>query len=256
MGVQNRLHLFDLSGKVACVTGVSKGLGRGMAIALAEAGADIVGIGISDMDDTKSEILQTNSAFHAVQADLSDPACADQAFAEAVEHFGRVDILVNNSGVIHRAAATEYTDKDWERVLNVNLQSVFRLSRAAAKHMIQKQSGKIINIASMLSFQGGSNVVAYTASKHAVAGLTKSFANEVSKHGISVNAIAPGYMATDNTGPLRADEQRANAILARIPQGRWGTPDDLKGAVVFLASAASDYVNGHVLCVDGGWMSS
>ncbi|GMA60195.1 2-dehydro-3-deoxy-D-gluconate 5-dehydrogenase KduD [Alicyclobacillus fastidiosus] len=252
----NHPNIFGLQGKVALVTGVSRGLGQGMAIGLAEAGADVIGIGLNDMSYTGKVISQYGSRFHEITADLTMPSKAADAAKQAIDVYGRVDILVNNSGIIHRASAVEYSDDDWNRVLNVNLHSAFQLCRAIGEHMIARGSGKIINIASMLSFQGGLNVAAYTASKHAIAGLTKSLANEWGQFGICVNAIAPGYMATDNTLPLRNNSVRADAILSRIPKHRWGTPDDLKGPVIFLSSDLSDYVNGHVLCVDGGWMSS
>lgn len=246
---------FSLVGKVALVTGVSKGLGQGMAVGLAEAGADIIGVGVSDMSETKEKIESLGRRFCQITLDLSEQDAAYQLVKKALKQANRIDILVNNAGIIRREQAENYSDKDWHEVIQVNLDSVFKITREVGKHMLEQGKGKIINIASMLSFQGGIRVPAYTASKHAVAGLTKSFANEWAKRGINVNAIAPGYMETDNTAPIRADKERYAYISARIPAGRWGTPDDLKGPVVFLASEASDYVNGHILCVDGGWMS-
>ncbi|WP_317951385.1 SDR family oxidoreductase, partial [Rossellomorea marisflavi] len=193
---------------------------------------------------------------HEVKVDLSEKGAASKLAEEALAKEGRIDILVNNSGIIRREDAENFQDEDWFDVINVNQHAVFQLCREVGKQMIEKGSGKIINIASMLSFQGGLRVPAYTASKHAVAGLTKSFANEWGKKGVNVNAIAPGYFETDNTAQLRGNAERSASITSRIPQGRWGRPEDLKGAVVFLASDASNYVNGHILCVDGGWMSS
>ncbi|ARK29528.1 2-dehydro-3-deoxy-D-gluconate 5-dehydrogenase KduD [Halalkalibacter krulwichiae] len=247
---------FQLDGKVALVTGASRGLGQGMAIGLAEAGADVIGAGISDMSATREQIEALGRKFYQIKADLSQPEAAKQLVLDAVRETGKIDILVNNAGIIRRAEAEVFTDEDWTAVIDVNLNSVFQLCREVGNHMIENGSGRIINIASMLSFQGGLRVPAYTASKHAVAGLTKSLANEWASKGINVNAIAPGYMETDNTEALRANEERNAYITSRIPKGEWGKPEDLKGPVVFLASEASSYVNGHVLCVDGGWMSS
>ncbi|KHF40242.1 2-dehydro-3-deoxy-D-gluconate 5-dehydrogenase KduD [Halalkalibacter okhensis] len=248
--------LYSLKGKVALVTGASRGLGQGMAVGLAEAGADVIGAGISDMSETQSKIEALGRKFYELKADLSEPDAAKHLVLKAVEEAGKIDILVNNAGIIRRSDAEKFSDEDWHAVINVNLHSVFQLCREVGNHMLENGSGKIINIASMLSFQGGLRVPAYTASKHAVAGLTKSLANEWVSKGINVNAIAPGYMETDNTEALRANEERNAFITSRIPKGEWGKPDDLKGPVVFLASEASSYVNGHVLCVDGGWMSS
>ena len=225
--------LFNLSGKTAIVTGASRGLGAAMADALEDAGAKVVRLSSKD-------------------ADLSDRS----APARIIENAGPADILVNNAGIIRRANLLDYSDEDWDAVIDVNLRSVFTLSRAFARQLVARGSGgKIINIASMLSFQGGIRVAAYTAAKSGVLGLTRALANELAPRGINVNAIAPGYMATDNTEALRNDPLRSRDILARIPAGRWGTPDDLKGAIVFLASAASDYVHGSVLAVDGGWLA-
>jgi 2-deoxy-D-gluconate 3-dehydrogenase len=247
---------FQLNGKVALVTGASRGLGQGMAVGLAEAGADVIGAGISDMSETRKQIESLGRNFYEIKADLSQQGAAKQLVLDAVRETGKIDILVNNAGIIRRNEAEHFSDEDWNAVINVNLNAVFQLCREVGNHMLENGSGKIINIASMLSFQGGLRVPAYTASKHAVAGLTKSLANEWVSRGINVNAIAPGYMETDNTEALRANEERNAYITSRIPKGEWGTPEDLKGPVVFLASEASSYVNGHVLCVDGGWMSS
>lgn len=248
--------LFNLDGKVAIVTGASRGLGQGMAIALAEAGANVVGVGQSDMSATEAEIKKAGREFLGIKADLTSTGKVDEIVEKTVEKFGRVDILVNNAGTIRRQDAIDYTEKDWDDILNLNLKTVFFLSQRVAKEfMKQKSGGKIISIASMLSFQGGIRVPAYTASKSGVAGITKALANEWAKFNINVNAIAPGYMATDNTKAIREDEKREREILERIPAGRWGTPEDLAGAVVFLASKASDYVNGYTLAVDGGWLA-
>jgi 2-deoxy-D-gluconate 3-dehydrogenase len=250
------MQLFSLEGKIALVTGASRGLGQGMAVGLAEAGADVIGAGISDMSETRQQIESLGRTFYELKADLFEEGAGKQLIADAIEKAGRIDILVNNAGIIRRNEAEAFTDKDWNDVINVNLNAVFQMCREAGNHMIENGFGRIINIASMLSFQGGLRVPAYTASKHAIAGLTKSLANEWSKKGVNVNAIAPGYMVTDNTAALRADEVRNAYITSRIPKGEWGTSADLKGPVVFLASEASSYVNGHILCVDGGWMSS
>ncbi|QTM99164.1 2-dehydro-3-deoxy-D-gluconate 5-dehydrogenase KduD [Sediminibacillus dalangtanensis] len=249
-------ELFSLKGKTALVTGATRGLGQGMAVGLAEAGANIIGTGTSDLSETQAKVEAVGRTFHGLNKDLSRRGSAAELANEAVERGGTIDILVNNAGIIRRSDLEDFTDEDWYQVIDVNQHAVFQLSRELGRHMLNNGSGKIINVASMLSFQGGLKVPAYTASKHAVAGLTKSFANEWSSKGINVNAIAPGYMATDNTAPIRENKERNAFITSRIPQGRWGSPDDLKGAVVFLASDASNYVNGHVLCVDGGWMSS
>ena len=249
-------NLFNLNGKVAIVTGTSRGLGKAMAIALAKAGANIVGVGVSDMSETKEEIQKIGRQFLEIKADLTNTKSVDKIVSETVKKFGGIDILVNNSGTIRREDAINYKEKDWDDILNLNLKTLFFLSQKVAKQfMKQETGGKIINIASMLSFQGGIRVPAYTASKSGVMGLTKALANEWAKYNINVNAIAPGYMATDNTKQIREDEKRSQEILDRIPAGRWGTPEDLAGAVVFLASKASDYVNGHTLAVDGGWLA-
>lgn len=249
-------NLFNLNGKVAIVTGTSRGLGKAMAIALAKAGANIVGVGVSDMSETKEEIQKIGRQFLEIKADLTNTKSVDKIVSETVKKIGGIDILVNNSGTIRREDAINYKEKDWDDILNLNLKTLFFLSQKVAKQfMKQETGGKIINIASMLSFQGGIRVPAYTASKSGVMGLTKALANEWAKYNINVNAIAPGYMATDNTKQIREDEKSSQEILDRIPSRRWGTPEDLAGAVVFLASKASDYVNGHTLAVDGGWLA-
>ncbi len=248
--------MFDLTGKVALVTGANTGLGQGMAIALAKAGADIALIGRSKPAETLARIAKTGVKSHSILTDLDTADNVENIVAEAVSTLGRADILVNNAGIIKRNDAIDFTPEDWDSVMNVNLRTLFFLSQAFARHIVsKKQSGKIINIASMLTFQGGIRVPAYTASKSGVGGLTKALANEWAKHGINVNAIAPGYFTTNNTAALQADELRNKEILGRIPAGRWGQPDDMGGAVVFLASAASDYVQGITLPVDGGWLA-
>ncbi|MBU7591542.1 2-dehydro-3-deoxy-D-gluconate 5-dehydrogenase KduD [Metabacillus halosaccharovorans] len=248
--------LFSLKGKVALLTGASRGLGQGMAVGLAEAGATVIGAGMSDMSETRNKIESIGGTFHDLKIDLSEDLAAQKLVSKALTITDRIDILVNNAGIIRRENAESFSDDDWFEVIKVNQHSVFQLCREVGGHMLEHGSGRIINVASMLSFQGGLRVPAYTASKHAVAGLTKSLANEWSSRGVNVNAIAPGYMETDNTSQLRANKERNEYITSRIPQGRWGTPEDLKGAVIYLASDASSYVNGHILCVDGGWMSS
>jgi len=249
------LDAFSLSGKVALVTGVNTGLGQGIAVALAQAGADIVGIGRSNATETDKAVTATGRHFHFIHADLELSNAAARIVAQAVDVAARVDILVNNAGIIRRNDALLFSEEDWDAALNVNLKTPFFLSQAAAKEMLKVGGGKIINIASMLSFQGGIRTASYTASKSGLAGLTRLLANEWAAQGINVNAIAPGYFATNNTTALRADEQRNRDILGRIPAGRWGKPSDLGGAAVFLASAASDYVHGTVLAVDGGWLA-
>ncbi len=247
---------FSLHGKVALVTGANTGLGQGIAVALAEAGADIVAVGRSSADETQRAVLATGRKFVPIAADLSNSGAAAQIVADAVAAAGRLDILVNNAGIIRRADAIDFTEDDWDATLDVNLKTPFFMAQAAAKAMIKAgQGGKIVNIASMLSFQGGIRTASYTASKSGLAGITRLLANELATHRINVNAIAPGYFSTNNTTALRADEQRNKDILARIPAGRWGQPSDLGGAAVFLASSASDYVQGIVLPVDGGWLS-
>ncbi|SMQ73010.1 2-deoxy-D-gluconate 3-dehydrogenase [Bacillus sp. OV166] len=250
------LDYFSLKGKVAIVTGGNKGLGQAYAAALAKAGADLFVVARSgDWQETKELIEETGQRAVFFQADLSDRTKVKQVVSECLKEYGRIDILVNNAGTIRRAPLLEYKEEDWDDVLEINLNSLYLLSQEAAKVMAEQKSGKIINIASMLSFQGGKFVPPYTASKHAVAGLTKAFANELAEYNIQINAIAPGYIATDNTAPIRADEKRNAEILSRIPAGRWANPADLMGVVVFLASEASNYMNGHVLTVDGGWLA-
>lgn len=250
------LDKFRLDGKVAIVTGASTGLGQGMAIALAEAGADIVGVDYVPCTETKQKIESIGRRFLEIQANLMTIEPINMIIEKTIQEFGKLDILVNNAGIIRRCDAIDFTEKDWDDVLNINLKTVFFFCQAAARQFIkQGTGGKIINIASMLSFQGGIRVPSYTASKSGVAGITRALANEWAKYNINVNAIAPGYMATNNTQPLREDPQRSAEILSRIPAGRWGTPEDLQGAVVFLASDASEYVNGCILNVDGGWLA-
>ena len=250
------LSNFQLDGRVAIVTGCNTGLGQGMALALAHAGADIVGVNVSEPTDTKKQIETLGRRFVDLRANLSDISSIAGLIAEAKKLTGSVDILVNNAGIIRREDAINFSEKDWDDVVDLNLKTVFFFSQAVAKEFIaQGTGGKIINVASMLSFQGGVRVPSYTASKSAVMGVTRALANEWAKHGINVNAIAPGYMSTDNTAALRADEARNAAILERIPAGRWGVPADLAGPVVFLASAASDYINGYTVAVDGGWLA-
>ena len=246
---------FSLLGKVAIVTGASRGLGAGMAIGLAEAGADVVVVASSDrVFETAEKITALGRKCIPIKADLITTEPIAGIFATTIKEFGRVDILVNCAGIIRRAPAVDFTEKDWNDVIQVNQTAVFFMCQAAAKEMMKRKQGKIINIASLLSFQGGLIVPSYTASKSAVAGLTKALANEWAASGINVNAIAPGYMATEMTTALLNSAERAPGILARIPQGRWGTPEDMKGAVVFLASDAANYVQGQVLAVDGGWL--
>ena len=248
--------LFDLSGKVALVTGANTGLGQGMALALAKAGADIALIGRSEPTETLNELSKIGAKHHSLLRNLEEIDGVAHIVSEIKETLGGADILVNNAGIIKRNEALDFTPNEWDSVMNVNLRTLFFLSQAFARHLVQeKKSGKIINIASMLTFQGGIRVPSYTASKSGVGGLTKALANEWAKHGINVNAIAPGYFATNNTAALQADEKRNSEILGRIPSGRWGNPSDMGGAVVFLASSASDYVQGITLPVDGGWLS-
>lgn len=250
------LDAFTLAGKVALVTGCDTGLGQGMTLGLAEAGCDIIGVNRKAPQETAQKVQALGRRFHAIQADLSRHDRLQDIVREAVEKMGRIDILVNNAGTIRREEALSFSEKDWDEVMNLNLKSLFFLSQAVAKQFIKQSSGgKIINIASMLSFQGGIRVPSYTASKSGVLGLTRLLANEWAKYGINVNGIAPGYMATNNTQELREDAARNQEILDRIPAGRWGKPEDLQGAVVFLASSAADYVNGYTLAVDGGWLA-
>ncbi|KIC56369.1 3-ketoacyl-ACP reductase [Brevundimonas nasdae] len=247
---------FDLTGKVALVTGGNVGLGQGIALALAEAGADIVSVALSESDDTVAKVQAMGRRAHAISADLTSIEPVERVVQETLAAMGRIDILVNNAGLIRRADAVDFTEADWDLVMNINLKTVFFMSQAVARLFIkQGDGGKIINIASMLSFQGGIRVPSYTASKSGVAGLTKLMANEWAPHRITANAIAPGYFATANTQALREDPVRSAEILGRIPAGRWGEPSDLGGAAIFLASRASDYVQGAILPVDGGWQA-
>ena len=246
------LDKFKLDGKVAIVTGSNTGLGQGICRAFAEAGAFVVGVSRRPSTETKEMI---GDKFYNVIADLSTVDVIFGIIEETIKKFGRIDILVNNAGVIKRQDSLEFTEEDWDTVMDVNLKTVFFLTQAVAKQFIKQQSGgKVINIASMLSYQGGIRVPSYTASKSAIRGITMTLSNEWAKYGINVNAIAPGYMATNNTEQLRQDGERSADILSRIPAGRWGTPEDLEGAALFLASSASDYVNGFTLAVDGGWL--
>jgi 2-deoxy-D-gluconate 3-dehydrogenase len=246
---------FDLTGKVALVTGANTGIGQAIALALAAAGADLVLAGRTAAEDTAEGVRKLGRRAAIVAADLSSAEPAGEVIDSAIASFGTLDILVNNAGTIRRADAVAFSEADWDAVIDTNLKSLFFLCQAAGRHMIAQGGGKIVNIASMLSFQGGIRVPAYTASKSAVAGLTKALANEWAAKGVNVNAIAPGYIATNNTAALQADETRNRQIVERIPAGRWGAPADIGGAAVFLASAASDYVNGHILAVDGGWLA-
>ncbi|MGC2064064.1 MAG: 2-dehydro-3-deoxy-D-gluconate 5-dehydrogenase KduD [Thermodesulfovibrionales bacterium] len=250
------LDQFNLAGKVAIVTGARTGLGQGMAIGLAEAGADIAGVDLNGLEETKNIVEANGRKFLGIEADLSDTKVINDIVDGTINAFGRIDVLINNAGIIRRADAIEFSEKDWDDVISVNLKTVFFLSQAVARQYIkQGTGGKIINIASMLSFQGGIRVPSYTASKSGVMGITRLMANEWAKHNININAIAPGYMATDNTILLREDPKRSEDILGRIPAGRWGMPEDLKGIAVFLSSEASQYVNGYTIAVDGGWLA-
>jgi 2-deoxy-D-gluconate 3-dehydrogenase len=250
------LESFNLDGKSAIVTGAARGLGQGIAIGLAEAGADIVCVDLLSTSETKQAVEKRGRKAIEVDADLSTIKSIEKIIDSTLKAFDKIDILFNNAGIIRRAPITEFSEKDWDDVINVNQKTLFFLSQAVARQMIrQGTGGKIINTASMLSFQGGILVPSYTASKSAVMGLTRLMANELAPHNITVNAIAPGYMATDNTAALRADPERNKAILDRIPAGRWGEAVDLQGVAVFLASDASNYVNGYTIAVDGGWLS-
>ena len=250
------LDKFKLSDKVAIVTGAARGLGQAIAIGLAEAGANVALVDVLDTADSRGKIENIGRQAVEIKADLSNINCIEPIIKATLAKFYRIDILFNNAGIIRRAPISEFSEKDWDDVININQKTLFFLTQAVAKEMIkQGQGGKIINTASMLSFQGGILVPSYTASKSAVMGLTRLMANELAQHQINVNAIAPGYMATDNTAPLRADKVRNQAILDRIPAGRWGEPDDLKGIAVFLASEASAYLNGYTIAVDGGWLA-
>ncbi|MXO84450.1 2-dehydro-3-deoxy-D-gluconate 5-dehydrogenase KduD [Altererythrobacter aurantiacus] len=251
---------FDLTGRVAMVTGANTGIGQGITVALANAGADVALVARRDPSETREMVEKAGRRAHVVMADLSSIEPCARVVEETVEALGSLDILVNNAGIIRREDALDFSEKDWDAVMDVNLKVLFFLSQAAARHMTGWASqggrrGKIINIASMLTFQGGIRVPSYTASKSGVGGLTKLMANEWAPKGINVNAIAPGYIATNNTAALQADETRNRQIMERIPEGRWGDPADIGGAAVFLASRAADYVQGHILAVDGGWLA-
>ena len=247
--------LFDLTGKIAIVTGANTGIGQAIALALASSGADVACVGRTPAQDTADRIKAMGRRAEIISADLSTIDPVERIVDETAAKLGGVDILVNNAGIIRRADAVDFTEADWDAVIDTNLKSVFFLSQAAGRHMIARGSGKIINIASMLTFQGGVRVPSYTASKSGIGGLTKLLANEWASKGINVNSIAPGYIATANTAALQADEARNKSILERIPAGRWGDASDLGGAAVFLSSRAADYVQGHVLAVDGGWLA-
>jgi 2-deoxy-D-gluconate 3-dehydrogenase len=250
------LDKFRLDGKAAIVTGSARGLGQAMAIGLAEAGACLALVDTLDMSESKTEVEKLGRKCITITADLSKKGSVNDIVKQTVKQLGGIDILLNNAGIIRRAPLTEFSEKDWDDVMNINVRALFFISQAVSRVMIeQARGGKIINIASLLSFQGGVLVPSYTASKSAVMGLTRLLANELATHNINVNAIAPGYMATANTKALREDPQRNKAILERIPAGRWGKPEDLQGIAVFLASSASDYMNGYTVAVDGGWLA-
>ncbi|MBB5685304.1 2-dehydro-3-deoxy-D-gluconate 5-dehydrogenase KduD [Sphingobium boeckii] len=251
---------FDLTGKVAIVTGANTGIGQGIALSLAAAGADVAVVSRSPADETVAKIRSMGRKAEIISADLSSIEPIDRVIAETLDKLGRLDILVNNAGIIRRNDSVDFTEEDWDAVIDTNLKSLFFMCQAAGRHMIANYaqgggSGKIINIASMLTFQGGIRVPSYTASKSGVGGITKLLANEWGAKGVNVNAIAPGYVATNNTAALQADEARNKSILDRIPAGRWGRAEDMGGAAVFLASSAADYVHGHILAVDGGWLA-
>lgn len=249
------LDFFRLDGKVAIVTGGNTGIGMAYAEALASAGADLLITTFdNNVEDVKSTVEGLGRRVVFVQGDLTKADFRDEVISTCIKEYGKIDILVNNAGTIRRAPLLEYRDEDWDAVMNINLNVVYHLSQKVAKIMTEQKSGKIINVASMLSFQGGKFVPPYTASKHGVAGITKAFANELAAYNVQINAIAPGYIKTANTAPIREDENRNNEILSRIPADRWGEVSDLMGTVVFLASKASDYINGHILAVDGGWL--
>jgi 2-dehydro-3-deoxy-D-gluconate 5-dehydrogenase len=250
------LDQFKLEGKVAVVTGAGRGLGQAMALGLAEAGADLAVVGSTTTEETARKVRGLGRKVCSIEANLLHADAVARIVDATLADFGHIDILVNNAGITRRASVLDLTEQDWDEVIHVNQRSLFFLSQAVGKHMVQAgRGGKIIHVASMLSFQGGIRVAAYTASKSAVMGLTRIMANELAPLGINVNAIAPGYMSTELTAPLRDDEKRNAEILGRIPAGRWGTPEDLQGAVVFLASRASDYMHGYTIAVDGGWLS-
>lgn len=250
------LDFFSLAGKVAIVTGGNTGLGQGYAVALAKAGADLFVVTHgTNWEETKELIEKEGRKVTFYQADLSNRDAIKDLVESCLNTYGKIDILVNNAGTIRRAPLLEYKEEDWDAVMDLNLNSVYYLSQLVAKVMVEQKSGKIINIASMLSYQGGKFVPPYTTSKHGIAGLTKAFANELAEYGIQINAIAPGYVETKNTAPIRENPERFAEITSRIPAGRWATPADLMGVVVFLASRASDYMNGHIVAVDGGWLA-
>lgn len=250
------LDLFKLDGKVAIVTGANTGLGQGMCVALAQAGAKVCGVARRSCDETKEAVEKNGGEFFEIIADLGSTKQIDYIVSEAKNKFGKIDILVNNAGIILRDDAINVTEENWDKVIDINEKVVFFLAQAVAKEYIaQGTGGKIVNICSMLSYQGGIRVPAYAASKSAILGLTRALANEWAGHNINVNGIAPGYMATNNTAQLRGDANRSDAILDRIPAGRWGTPDDMMGAVIYLCSDAASYVNGFTLAVDGGWLA-
>jgi 2-deoxy-D-gluconate 3-dehydrogenase len=246
---------FDLTGKVAIVTGANTGIGQAIAIALAAAGADVACVGRTPAEDTVAKIRALGRKAEIVSADLSTIEPVQRVVDETIEKLGGLDILINNAGIIRRADAVDFTEADWDAVIDTNLKSVFFLCQAAGRHMIANGGGKIVNIASMLTFQGGIRVPSYTASKSGIGGLTKLLANEWASKGVNVNAIAPGYIATNNTAALQADEARNKSIMDRIPAGAWGDASDLGGAAVFLSSTAAKYVQGHILAVDGGWLA-
>lgn len=249
------MDFFSLKGKVAIITGGNTGLGQGYAVALAKAGADLfIPTYDTNWDETRKLIEDEGRRVEFVQADLTKKEDRDNTIDKCLAAYGKIDILINNAGTIRRAPLLEYKDEDWDAVMNININAVYHLSQQVAKVMAKQGGGKIVNVASMLAFQGGKFVPPYTASKHAVAGITKAFANELAVHNIQTNAIAPGYIETANTAPIRADKQRNAEILSRIPAEKWGKPFDLMGAMVFLSSRASDYMNGHILAVDGGWL--
>ncbi|MEK7453609.1 MAG: 2-dehydro-3-deoxy-D-gluconate 5-dehydrogenase KduD [Pseudomonadota bacterium] len=247
--------IFDLGGKVAIVTGANTGIGQAIALSLAAAGADIAAVGRTPAEETVEKVRALGRKAQIVSADLSSIEPVQRVVDETIAKLGGLDILINNAGIIRRADSVDFTEEDWDAVIDTNLKSTFFLAQAAGRHMLAQGSGKIVNIASLLSFQGGIRVPSYTASKSGVAGLTKLLANEWAARGVNVNAIAPGYIATNNTAALQADETRNRQIQERIPAGRWGEASDIGGAAVFLASPAANYIHGHVLAVDGGWLA-
>ena len=248
-------NIFDLGGKVAIVTGANTGIGQAIALSLAAAGADIAAVGRTPAEETVEKVRALGRKAEIVSADLSSIEPVQRVVDETIAKLGGLDILINNAGIIRRADSVDFTEEDWDAVIDTNLKSTFFLAQAAGRHMLAQGSGKIVNIASLLSFQGGIRVPSYTASKSGVAGLTKLLANEWAAKGVNVNAIAPGYIATNNTAALQADETRNRQIQERIPAGRWGDPRDIGGAAVFLASPAANYIHGHILAVEGGWLA-